>query len=314
MTRYAIINPRSGGGRTKARIGEIRTRLNAALGETELLLTDAPLAAERLTREVLKRGATHIIGVGGDGTISECVNGFFEHGRAISPAASFSPLMSGTGGDFKRTFGLDDDMAKTIARIAAARARPIDVAHVTLMSRHGKSINRHFINIGSFGLSGAVVNAVNRARLSKMFGGRFAYFFNSAKAALTYRSKRIRLKVDGVFDDEVDMSTVAICNGKFFGGGMMVAPDADPADGAFDIIVLAGGPKRDVLRELNTIYTGDHIRNPRVKVMRGQRVIAAPIGGDKSNAGPVLIELDGEQPGQLPATFTIMPGALQLRV
>ncbi len=311
MTRVAIINPRSGGGRTRSRIGEIAARLNAALGETDLLMTDAPLAAERLTREALKRGATHIIAVGGDGTISECVNGFFENGRAVSPAASFSPLMSGTGGDFKRTFGLDDDLEKTIARIATAKSRPIDVAHVTLMSKDGKTINRHFINIGSFGLSGQVVQAVNRARLSKLFGGRFAYLYNSLVATLRYRNKRVRLKIDASFDGELDVSTIAICNGRFFGGGMMVAPDADPADGAFDIIVLAGGAKRDVLRELGTIYTGEHVKNPRVKVMRGQRVIAAPLGG---NDGPVLIELDGEQPGTLPATFTIMPGAIQLRV
>lgn len=310
MSTYVIINPRSGGGRTGRAIAAITAKLRAKFGKITVGVTDAPLAAQRLATQALVAGHDLVIAVGGDGTVSETANGFFRNGVAINPAASLAFVMSGTGGDFQRSFGFDNDMDRTIARIAAARPRAIDIGRVTLLSHNGETIHRHFINIASFGLSGEVVNAVNRARLSKLLGGSFAFFINSLMATLRYRNKPVRLKIDDVYDEEVTISTVAICNGKFFGGGMMVAPHAETDDGLFDVVILAAGRKRETISELNRIYTGEHLKNPKVKVVRGRRIIVAPIANTGSK---VLIELDGEQPGMLPATFEIMPGAIKLR-
>jgi len=121
----------------------------------------------------------------------------------------------------------------------------------------------------------------------------------------------VRIRVDGDYDEIASISTVAVANGQYFGGGMRVAPNAHPDDGLFDVIVMGGAPKSRALAELNQIYTGDHLKNPSVRVVRGRKVTAAPVAETRGRA--VLIEVDGESAGRLPATFEILPRALNLR-
>ena len=90
-----------------------------------------------------------------------------------------------------------------------------------------------------------------------------------------------------------------------------MAPDALPDDGLFDVVIMGGAPKRQAIRDLQLIYTGEHIRNPAVRVLRGRKVVAAPVAETHGHA--VLIETDGENAGRLPATFEILPAALNLR-
>jgi diacylglycerol kinase family enzyme len=121
----------------------------------------------------------------------------------------------------------------------------------------------------------------------------------------------VRLRIDGEYDEIDSISTVAVANAQFFGGGMRVAPNAVPNDGEFDVVVMGGAPKLQAIKDLQQIYTGDHIKNPAVRVVRGQRVMAAPVA--ETHGRPVLIETDGENAGRLPATFEILPAALNLR-
>jgi diacylglycerol kinase family enzyme len=170
---------------------------------------------------------------------------------------------------------------------------------------------RHFINIGSFGLSGAVVDSVNRARLAKLFGGAFAFAFHSAVDMLTYRDRTVRIRIDAAVDEIAKISTVAVANGQYFGGGMRVAPAAKPDDGLFDVVIMGGASKSQALADMKLIYTGEHVNNPNVRVVHGRKVMAAPVA--ETRGRPVLIELDGESAGRLPATFEILPRALNLR-
>jgi diacylglycerol kinase family enzyme len=188
---------------------------------------------------------------------------------------------------------------------------PLDLGRATFVSDSGEPATRMFVNIASFGLSGEVVTRVNRARIAKLFGGPFAFKWHSTMAALLFRAWRVRLTVDDIFDEELDLSTVAICNGRYFGGGMKIAPDADPSDGLFDVVIIAETRRGDMIARMNDIYTGDHIAHPNVKVMRGQRVTAAPASG---YATPIFAERDGEGGMRLPATFEIAAGALTLAI
>jgi diacylglycerol kinase (ATP) len=175
----------------------------------------------------------------------------------------------------------------------------------------GQPCIRYFANIASFGLSGVIVNAVNRSRIAKLFGGSFAFAFHSAAGMLTYRDRTVRIRVDGDYDEIASISTVAIANGQFFGGGMHVAPDAKPDDGMFDVVVMGGMPKLQALSEMQKIYTGEHLKNPAVRALRGRKIMAAPVAETRGHA--VLIEVDGECAGRLPATFELLPRALNLR-
>ena len=119
---------------------------------------------------------------------------------------------------------------------------------------------------------------------------------------------RVRLVVDDQPPLELGVNTVAVCNGRYFGGGMHMAPMARPDDGMFDLIVMHDMSTRELLRDPNAIYRGTHIENPKVLTLRGKRVVASPLPGPHA-----LLDVDGETPGRLPATFTLLPAVLKFR-
>jgi YegS/Rv2252/BmrU family lipid kinase len=311
MTALVVVNPRSGNGRTAREWPKIERLLRDAYPNMAVLATRRRGEATALVRQALLEGCSEVVAVGGDGTINEAVNGFFSEDGPISPEAVFAFVTSGTGGDFRRSFGIAPGFEAAIARLKSAKTHPIDVGRVSCISQRGEPVVRYFVNIASFGMSGLIVDSVNRARIAKLFGGSFAFGFHSLMGMLRYRDRAVRIRVNGSFDEITSISTVAVANGQFFGGGMKVAPKARPDDGVFDVIVMGGGRKSRAAADMKLIYTGEHLNNPSVRAMRGARVVAVPVA--ETGGRPVLVEVDGESAGRLPATFEILPGALNLR-
>ena len=313
MRVRAIVNPNSSHGRTRAAWPRIAQQLEAAMGPVEVAFTDQPMAASERTREALREGVDLVIAVGGDGTVNEVVNGFFAppHGpedHLLRPEAELAVLTSGTGGDFRKTFALETDLAAQIQRIARGAAHPLDVGRVDYVDHDGAPGARYFANIASFGLSGLVCHSVNRARFTKRISGRFAFFWASLKAVLRYDMPRVRVQVDDQPPLEFGVNTAAVCNGRYFGGGMHMAPQARPDDGLFDVVIMHDMSKGELLRDPNAVYRGTHIQHPKVLSLRGRRVTATALPGP-----PALLDVDGETPGRLPATFTILPAVLKFR-
>ena len=310
----AIVNPNSFNGRTRAAWPKIAAALDAAIGPLETVFTDSPLAATERTREALREGVELVIAVGGDGTVNEVVNGFFAPPGAdgedvpLRPDAELAVLMSGTGGDFRKTFEFAPDLAGQIQHIARGTTRTIDVGRIDYTNHHGHPAARYFINIASFGLSGLVSATVNKASFTKRINGRFAFFIASLRAVLGYKMPRVHLQVDDHEPLKLGINTAAICNGRYFGGGMHMAPNALPDDGLFDVVIMHDMTTLDLLRDPNAIYRGTHIQNPKVLSVRGRRICASPLPGPDA-----LLDIDGETPGRLPATFTIIPSVLKFR-
>lgn len=311
MTAFVVVNPHSGNGRTGRDWNAISRALETSFPSFEFALTRGRGEATKLVRDALCEGHHEIIAVGGDGTINEAVNGFFGPNGPATSDAVFGFVTSGTGGDFRKTFGIDADIAAGLSRLLTARTRAVDIGRVSCVGPGGTRVVRHFINIGSFGLSGAIVESVNHARVTKLFGGSFAFALHSAIAMMLYRPRAVRLILDNGLDEIATVSTVAVANGQYFGGGMRVAPNAVPDDGLFDVVIMGSSDKGRALADLKQIYTGQHLTNPAVRVVRAHKVVAAPIA--ETRAKPVLIETDGESTGMLPATFEILPKALNLR-
>ncbi|WAS93740.1 diacylglycerol/lipid kinase family protein [Nannocystis punicea] len=314
MRARAIVNPNSSRGRLARAWPDVHARLQAALGPVEVAFTDAPMAAARLTREALRDGVELVIACGGDGTNNEVVNGFFEPPRPGAPdvrvgeGAALSILMLGTGGDFRKSFGAAGDVDAQVRRIAEGKPRPLDVGRLDYVADDGSPAARYFINIASFGVSGVVDREVNKARLTKLFGGKFTYFAATVRGLLRYRPTEVVMRVDDGPELKLVVNTAAVCNGRYFGGGMHVAPMADPSDGRLEVIVMHDMGLLDFIKDPNAIYRGEHLKNPKVRHLSGARVEArAPAGAE------VLLDVDGEAPGRLPATFTVLPGALTLR-
>ena len=311
MSAFVVVNPRSGNGRTGRDWKQIERALGAVYPGMSVGFTRKQGEATSLVRYALQEGHHEIVAVGGDGTINEAVNGMFDASGNAPPDSVFAFLTSGTGGDFRKTFNIEPGIESAITRLKRASAHRIDVGRVSCLTKSGEPTMRYFINIASFGLSGVIVDSVNRARIAKLFGGPFAFAFHSAAGMLRYRNRTVRIMVDGVEDEIATVSTVAVANGQYFGGGMKVAPGAFVDDGVFDIVVMGGAPKGQSLAEMKLIYTGDHIRKPHVRVLQGKHVVVAPVA--ETRGRPVLIEADGEATGRLPATFEILPRALNLR-
>lgn len=311
----AIVNPASGGGRAGREWPGIHKKLEGTLGPVTALFTDGPatpynLPAANLARQAVDQGASLVIAVGGDGTISETINGLMADSPDGKARATLALLNTGTGGDFRKTFELPMDFDGCIERLAAGTTRTVDIGKMSFKTDAGEPLPRYFNNIASFGLSGAVDRAVNRARFSKLFGGSFAYQWATLKAALRYKPQPVRIRTDTGFDETINVGIAAVCNGRFFGGGMMMAPDAEPDDGLFDLVIMRDTTLGDLFGGGAALQDGTHIKGEKVQVTRAKWIEAEPVDPNMA----VLLDIDGEAPGSLHSRFEIVPAALTLRV
>ncbi len=311
-----IINERAGAGAMADHFRRLEHALEDAIGAFELAFTDGPGHATALTRAALGAGVARIVVGGGDGTVHEVVNGFLDEtsGLPIAPGAVLGLLGGGTGGDFRRTAGIPTTEA-AIAALVSGRARPIDVGRVTLGSR-----TRHFLNIGSFGFSGRIMQTLEGAGgglldryvpALKALGGHAAHFGATLHALVGWRNVPVQLSFDDGPAEDHTVVTVAVGNGRYFGGGMKICPDATLDSGVLDVTILGDLTRMEILSLTRAIYEGSHVRHPRVLRRSARAVTAAPAG---ANAPPILVELDGEVLGPLPARFEILPGVLNLAV
>lgn len=310
MRTCAIINPAASQGRAMRVWERVVQPMQAALGPVEAAYTSGPLAATALAREAIEGGAELVVSIGGDGTLNEVVNGYLNVGEALRAKAALGMIMAGTGGDFRRTLGLPRGTEEQLQRLLAGNRRRLDAGRLVCARLGGGEELRYFQNIASFGLSGATDLAVNSLTLGKWLGGKVAFQWGMLKALLRYRNRRVRIQVDDHFDETLRISTAAVCNGQYFGGGMRVAPRAQPDDGLLEVVIVGDVGKVELLRRVNAVYTGTHLEMEQVRVTRGRRVVATPA----EDEGPVLIDCDGEVAGCLPAVFEVQPGALCLQV
>lgn len=305
MKTFFVVNPQSANGVTGKRWAELQAAVTRAVQSFDLAFTQGPMDAARITREALRAGFECVVAVGGDGTINEVVNGFFENGKPVRPGASLGVLPRGTGGDFRRSFDWDTDFDAALARVARGTSKPIDVGTVEYIAHDGTTQHRHFANICSFGVSGAVDREVNSS--SKALGGKLSFMLASARAMLRYRDAKVRFSADDGPFVEAHITTLSVANGRYFGGGMKVAPDADVSDGLFDVTIWSGYSLADFALKQNGLYSGAHVNWSGTRRLRCKKLVA-------ESTEEVLIDCDGEQPGRLPCTMTLLPAAISLRV
>lgn len=304
MKTFFVVNPQSANGSTGKRWAELQGKVARAIPEFEHAFTERPMHAADLTRAALHKGYDCIVAVGGDGTINEVTNGFFENGKVINAKAALGVVSRGTGGDFRKTFGWDTDFDLALKRVASGTNMPFDVGELEFRAHDGQTGRRYFANICSFGVSGVVDQEVNRT--SKALGGKLSFMFASAKAMMKYEDRKVRFSVDGGPHEDVLVTTLAVANGKYFGGGMKVAPDAEVNDGQFDVTIWSGYGLMDFALKQGSIYSGEHVNWKGTRRLKCKTFTA-------ESAQEVLIDCDGEQPGKLPCKMTILPAAIQLR-
>ncbi|HEU4412020.1 MAG TPA: diacylglycerol kinase family protein [Polyangiaceae bacterium] len=300
-----LVNPKAGAGRALRQLPTLEKALGRRGLAYDVVRTGGPGQAARLVREAAEAGVETLLVLGGDGTLHEVVQAYVDaEGRPLAGPAVL-PFAVGTGCDYRRTFGVPDGVEAALGLLAEGRAAPVDLglAHVT--DHQGRPGRHVFVNITSFGVGGLADRYVNRA--PKWLGGRLSFFLATTAALARYRNARMAVSVDGAEIYRGPAFNTAVALGRYFGGGMHIAPHADPGDGRFDVVVLGDLRKRDVVAMTRDVYRGAHLGRPNIVSARGRRVEAEPVGGDEA-----LIDMDGETPGRLPMRLEVVPGALRV--
>lgn len=303
MNPKLIVNPMAARGQVGKRWPEIHEVLKQEGWPFEVVFTERRGHAMELARQALDSGFDLIVAVGGDGTLNEVVNGMLENGQAVNSEAALGVISSGTGSDFVRTVGIPRDVLAAARSLVHARTvRPLDVGEVTC-TNDGRPLHRYFANVAGMGFDAEVVDQLERG--GKRGGGTLPYLTTLITTIARYQNKDVSVHLD---DQALQgrVNDVIVCNGKYFGGGMRVAPHATLEDGAFDVIILGDFSTVEILMNTPKIYNGTHLTLAKVSECRSSTVRV------ETNQ-PMLIEADGELIGQGPALFQILPGALKLR-
>lgn len=301
----------------------VRQRLEAGGIDFDAAETTCAGDATTRTRAALRAGYRTIAVIGGDGTLSETAAGFFEPAQsnlstplptAINPAASLAILPAGTGDDFarglmKRRAPLSEWLELLVSYCQQqdkSMTHAVDVMAGVCDSEQKQFICLNASTMGIGGETGARVAA--QGKFMRRFPGEVRFLIAALGAIGAWRERRVRIAVDKQEVIDAPMNLVAVANGLYAGGGMMLSPQARNDDGILDVVTASGLNRVAVMRELPRIHSGGHVANPKVQIFQGRQVKIETFASEDA----LLIEADGNVRGRTPAEFRIMPRTLKV--
>lgn len=302
---FLIVNPHAGGGAVGRHWPGIQKLAQERLGPFRFDLTQGPGHASRLAGVAMQEGAEILVCVGGDGTLNETVTGMMNEKGPQQRNALLGLIPLGTGCDFIRTVRIPRDPEEAVQIIAASRSETVDLGRISYLDHEGRQASRYFLNVASFGLGGEVDDRV--ARTTKIFGGFLSFVWATVLSVLLYSKKTVRLWIDGSPEETIVAWNVVVANGCYHGGGMWIAPAASVSDGLFHLTIIGDFSLPEVFRHLPKLYNGKLFQLEKVRSMTCKRIEAR-------SESRVLLDVDGEQPGTLPATMEIVPSAIRIIV
>lgn len=286
-----ILNPDAGSVKNVAAV----VRRIRHLPDVDVRRTARRGDAVRFARTALRKGCEMIVAAGGDGTLNEVVNGIGTTNSDVR--LGLIPL--GTGNDFARTLGLPTDLDEAIAVLAAGQTRAIDLVRVT-------SDNvRYFVNVSAGGFSG-LVNEKLTPTMKKTWGP-LAYLRGAVAALPQLRAYRTKVSFDKKKPLTLSLYNVVIANGRYVAGGRLIAPKASIDDGLLDIILIKERSAAELALLAAKVALGHHLSSDAIVFRRAAKVTV--------NSRPGMwFNVDGELVGNEPATFEVLPRALQFVV
>lgn len=305
-----IVNPKSAGGATRERWAATASDLRAHFGAFSAAFTKSAGDGITIAERNARAGRKFIIACGGDGTINEVANGILRSGTDCE----LGVLPSGTGGDFRRTLGIPAETRDAATALRNGKTRTIDVGHVSFVGNDGRDAERYFLNVSSFGLASSIIKRVKSTQLFdwlpvNALKGRANFAFSTLLEVVDSEPAMISVSIDGGEARNLQTVNFCIANARYFGGGMMIAPDAKLDDGRLDLINIGDISTLKIILNAYTLYLGTHERLPEVHSKLVSRVEVSPV----DPKAIIRIETDGELPGRLPAIYSIRPAALRIR-
>ena len=265
-----ILNPVAGGGKAKALISLIEEKMDKQMKDYEIILTKEPEEAIGLAEEKAEDFEV-IVAVGGDGTVNEVSRGLINRGKGV-----LGIIPGGTGNDMAKSLGIPKDPSEALELICNGNTKLIDI---------GRANKFNFLNIGSIGFDADVV--INNINLKRIIKNGFSYVISVIYTLIHYKSKKVEIIIDDKTIRE-NILLLAVGNGKYYGGGLPILPNAIVDDGYFDICLVSNINKFKFLLLFPSIFKGNHLKyNNYVKVYRGKDVKV--ISKDELN-----LNIDGE--------------------
>ncbi len=288
--------------RNKKKVLNDLSQLQKRFNTLEVLETRQAGHAVTLAANAAENGADCIIAAGGDGTINEVLNGIMQGSTQRSELPILGYLLCGTANDFAKTVGIDGSIEQLIQLLETTQANPIDIGKVSYLSPQGEEDERYFINITDVGLGGHVVEKVNKS--SKPLGANFTFIKAITESFITYEQSKVTCTTDS-FEWEGKILTLAVANGKYFGSGLCIAPDAQVNDGKFSVVIIADIKMKDYLLNVGKIKKGKKVDHPKISYREATEVTITP------HELSCAVDMDGEFLGYAPIHITMVPHAIQ---
>lgn len=287
MSILFIVNPTAGKGKAKTLVPIIESECKVRNIEYVVKYTSGPADGTSIAARGAAEGFERIIAVGGDGTVNDVLNGI------AGTNAALGVIPGGSGNDFIRSINGHNDIKKIIEDNAYGKIVKCDL---------GVCNGKYFINVASSGFDAQVVIETQKAK--KVFSGSLAYIAAVIKTIFIYKGKRINIKVDD-YDFEENTLLVAVANGKYYGGGMLPAPEAEIGDGYFDICHIKQVGKAKMLVLFPKFIKGKHCNIKEVSMLKGSKI--------KIEANEELpVNLDGETFYSRQIDFEILPKGINI--
>ena len=307
-----IINPSSASGSTGEAWPRVASDLRSEFGPFQTAFTKHRGDAATLANDAARKGIKLIIACGGDGTVSEVANGILTSGKD----AELGILPSGTGGDFRRTLEIPAQSRAAARVLREGRTRRIDVGRISFVDHNGAEAMRYFVGVASCGMSTKVIERVKAggpdwlpANTPKWLGGRISFGASLLQTAMRTEPTRLAVQLDDAHERYLLVVNLCVSNARYFGGGMKIAPEAKLTDGKFDVVGIGDLGAMKIFTSAPRVYTGSHLSMDEVSHALARKVTIRPA----ERGSEIALEVDGELPGRLPATFQNIPEALRVR-
>jgi len=301
LNTRVIVNPAAGAGATAKKWPRIRKALESSGIRFEHDLTEAPGHATELAKSAVGRGYDMVVSVGGDGTLNEIVNGLYSAGA--NGTVMLGIISTGTGKDYIKTVGIPRPYEEACLRLCNPKKIVVDLGTVEYIS-NGRMEKRIFVNFAGLGLDAEIVRATTWR--FKALGSMPSYLMGVFSSLVLHRNKDVVITLDGKTEKR-RVDEVLVNNGKYGGGGMLPAPDADLKDGILNVLIINAASKPELVWALPRIYKGTHGTHPKVTMRRARMI-------EVQSAQPMLVQADGELLGEAPARFDVLPAALTVAI
>jgi diacylglycerol kinase (ATP) len=297
-----IVNPAAGANSTHRKWPGIRSCLKSIGMSFDYQFTEGKGHGIELAKAAAGEGYRYLVAVGGDGTVHEVANGILQTPNAVQ--TSLGVVCTGTGSDLSRSIGIPQHYNHSCSWLTSSRRLVIDVGSVQYQDK-GRQLQRFFVNSAGIGIDATVVAATEK--LPKYFGGTLPYLVGLVRSFIGYHNKQVTFRIGTKTLEKARIMSMVIANGKYFGGGMQIAPGAKLNDGLFDIVIIKDFSKMELVRNISKVYKGTHLSHPKIRLEKDIRVTI-------ESTQKFLLHADGEILGEGPVSFSLLPGALSLVV